>query len=570
MKRLLSSSAILALIAASHAYAIETIKPGHVLGNPTSVERTPTDSSIVDILKSPGAAGAAARNMGFLDPRDPEFGAKCDGSTNDYTALQAWASSAAENVTLVIPPGKCMTNTPIVFPVASHYSVIGSGATTSSIVYTGAATSVDILQFGTSGGSAFFGVTLKGFNIRSNTTMTGGYALHALGMSSSIIQDVFADAWNTSDNNGKLCGGFWFDGVFAVDIINPNMSSAQSGCGDGIKVNNASGFTPGAAEVRIIGGNIGGNPGGFNAGLHMAGGFGGLRCDGTNIAANKYGLLVDNAQAGEANREFAQGSTCVFDNNVLAGARINDTLANGGSGGAGGTLDFAGWTASTTTGHGIEIIAWANSDVEIRGNKLYNNCGSGLYVADTTTYVKVDAGVSINNNGNSSVNAACPAWQASNPGHGFGIEAASSTSRIFSFASMWGNAGGNTNSNSNVYDWTQQGAGLLSLSGNGDVQFGLNAIQTSHSAAMYFMTNGAKKWQLGKDTDETFRLWDAANGFATAMKFTTLGNIDIGEGTGTTLNLKINALQVNGTAGVTCSGAPTAGFTSTNGVVTHC
>lgn len=553
-----------------NAGAINTTMAG--FNGPTVTVSTQAPAPSLSVLRSAGniLAGGYVNNTATLDAT--AFGAVCDGVANDYTALQAWASSAGDHVALTLPPGKCLTGTaPIRFPTVSHYSVTGRGPTTSSIVYTGGATAVDILQLGVSGGSAFYGASLRGFNIGSNTTMTGGYALHAMGMSSATIQDVFADAWNTGDNNGKLCGGYWLDGVFAVDIINPNTSSAQA-CGDGLKVNHAGGFSPGSAEVRIFGGNIGGNPGGLLAGLHMAGGFGGLRCDGTNIAANQYGLLVDNAQVAVANREFAQGSTCVFDNNTLAGVKINDALIDGGSGGAGGTIDLAGWTSSTTTGHGIEIDAWKNSDVEIRGNKVYNNCGSGVYVTDSTTYVKVDGGVSINNNGNPAVSGACPAWQAGNPGHGFGIEASVSTSKIFSFASMWGNAGGNTNANSNTYDWTQQGAGLLALSGNGDVQFGLNAIQTLHAASFYFLRNGTKNWQLGMDTDDTFKLWDAANGFATAIKFTTLGNIDIGEGAGTTLNLKVNALQVNGTAGVSCSVGTVSAVTMvvTNGVVTHC
>ena len=52
------------------------------------------------------------------------------------------------------------------------------------------------------------------------------------------------------------------------------------------------------------------------------------------------------------------------------GVIVNDTLASGG------TVDLAGWEASTQAGHGIVSKAWNAGDVEIRGDKVYNNCGS--------------------------------------------------------------------------------------------------------------------------------------------------------------------------------------------------
>jgi hypothetical protein len=80
------------------------------------------------------------------------------------------------------------------------------------------------------------------------------------------------------------------------DLQNPNAFSKHF-CGDGVLVNGALG---GTAELRIVGGDIGG---GFTSGLHMAGGFGGLRCDGTNIHSNNYDLLIDNAIVGLPNRD---------------------------------------------------------------------------------------------------------------------------------------------------------------------------------------------------------------------------------------------------------------------------
>ena len=100
---------------------------------------------------------------------------------------------------------------------------------------------------------------------------------------------------------------------------------------------------------------------------------------------------------------------------ATGGVVIDDTLASGG------TVDLAGWEASTQAGHGIYVESWPNGDVEVRGDKVYNNCGSGVYVSDTTTHVSIAASTTINNNGTTfGGNAGCVAWQAANPGHGYG------------------------------------------------------------------------------------------------------------------------------------------------------
>ena len=93
-----------------------------------------------------------------------------------------------------------------------------------------------------------------------------------------------------------------------------------------------------------------------------------------------------------ANREFDHGSTCAFDTNQNAGLIVNDTIASGG------TIDLAGWEASTLTGHGIVIESWINGDVEIRGQGL-QQLRLGRVCSDTTTHVLFPSATAINNNG---------------------------------------------------------------------------------------------------------------------------------------------------------------------------
>ena len=54
-----------------------------------------------------------------------DYGAKCDGTTDDTTAIQAWANAAAANMNLTAPAGICLFSSPISFPHTSYYSVPG-------------------------------------------------------------------------------------------------------------------------------------------------------------------------------------------------------------------------------------------------------------------------------------------------------------------------------------------------------------------------------------------------------------------------------------------------------------
>ncbi len=310
--------------------------------------------------------------MGTFDLK--EFGAVCDGRRDDTRAIQSWLNRLAEHVRLTATAGVCVFSAPLKAPFAKGYDISGAGPYATVFRYVGASTTADLLTISDAGPGhgGEFGASIRDFRITSETKMTGGYAFHAHGLFTTVVSNVVLDGINVG--NGNLCGGYWFDGAGGVDLDNPNAFSKQL-CGDGVLVNAALG---GNAELRIVGGNIGR---GFVNGLHMAGGFGGMRCDGTNIHENKFNLLIDNAIIQKANREFNQGSTCALDFSIVDGALVDDSFADGA------TLDFAGWEASSQTGSGIHIKTWHNGDVEIRGNKVYNNCLDGVYVEDATTRV---------------------------------------------------------------------------------------------------------------------------------------------------------------------------------------
>jgi hypothetical protein len=349
------------------------------------------------------------------------FGAACDGSHDDTVAIQAWLNKLKPSVQLVAPAGVCLFSTPLTALFANDYDISGAGPYTTTFRYVGPSTATDLLTIGDTGHGLEAGVSIHDFRITSVTKMTGGYALHAHGLFHALVSNVVLD----ESGNGSLCGGYWFDGASGVDLVNPNAHSNQS-CGDGVLVNAALG---GVAELRIAGGDIGG---GFKSGLHMAGGFGGLRCDGTNFHRNTYNLLVDNAVVQTPNREFHQGSTCAFDSAFVSGVLVNDAQSNGG-----GTIDLAGWEASAQTGAGIDIRSFRGGDIAIRGSKVFNNCQDGVYIEDPTVRVFLANTAGINGNGNSGL-AGCHVAS----GRGWGVNAASPTSHVVNCSVPWNNAAG--------------------------------------------------------------------------------------------------------------------------------
>ncbi len=256
--------------------------------------------------------GAAA--MGTFDLKD--FGAVCDGAHDDTKAIQAWLNKLGENVRLTAPAGVCLFSAPLRAPFARAYDISGAGPYATVFRYVGADAKADLLTISDTGHGGEAGVSIRDFRITSDTRMTGGYAFHAHGLFASVVSNVVLDGIDARPT-GNLCGGYWFDGAGGVDLQNPNAFSKQF-CGDGVLVNAALG---GTAELRVVGGNIGG---GFRSGLHMAGGFGGFRCDQTNVHQNGHNLLIDNAIVAAPNREFDEGSTCALDAAKSDNALIDD------------------------------------------------------------------------------------------------------------------------------------------------------------------------------------------------------------------------------------------------------
>ena len=412
--------------------------------------------------------------------------------------------------------------------------------------YVGASTTVDLLTINTAPNAGVVGVVLRDFRVDSTTTMTGGFAIHSKGLYDSQFINIAVDSVNSSTNVstwGKLCGGLWVDETGGLELYSFQAFSKQN-CGDGVRVSSPSGN---GAELRLVGGDIGGTftggtSVGFVAALHVAGGFGGARCDTTSFHNSGYGILIDNSAAAFPNREIDEGSTCAVDAMVNAGVYINDALASGG------TVDIAGWEASTLAGHGVVVHAWANGDVEIRGDKVYNNCGSGVLIDDATTSVNFSPATMVNNNGQSSIGV-CTTWKGTHTGHGYGVEASTTLTKTTGAANAFGNALGPANNSVGMAQWLNFGGAngiTVDFSNSaGDMTLALDSASTKTSELL-LKNNGADKWDLVNSnfgSANQFGILDVANSATAWLQITTGGNAIVGESSGNILtvlgNLKV-------------------------------
>ena len=420
---------------------------------------------------------------------------------DDTAALQNWANAVGTNIALTAHAGTFNFSSPITVPHANDFTFAGAGPLSTTLRYVGSNTSATLLTINTMGSNKAVGVAVKDFNIVSLTPMTGGYAIRFNGLYDSFVSNVFADDVNSLNPGfGNLCGGFWFNGAGSVQVHNPVAASLQN-CGDGVLVNSALG---GTAELKLFGGDIGGAVSnnivhGFANGMHMAGGFGGLRCDSTNVHNNLYGVTIDEAVVGAANREFVQGSTCVLDSNQYAAALLNDSGVNG----IGAIAAFFGDFTSTQTGPGLDVEAWANASIYVSGSRAYNNCGDGILDRDSTANILIGANKSIVVNGRTALGSGCASWQTTNGSgtgatggavngvfaHGFGVEASSATANIASLSQLYTqNTSGPFNANSGIR--LLQPAAYSPIDGGQGAIVGINPAITNLAPSSSNLANG--------------------------------------------------------------------------------
>jgi hypothetical protein len=144
-------------------------------------------------LVSPTISGAAVftgtvtASALWAYPTDPAFGAKCDGTTDDSTALAAWfAYLVANGVEGRLPPGTCVANTAQTWNMSSRTSGIrirGTSQGSSVLDLRGVSSGTPLLMTGS--GTALFYSHFSDFTVLTNIAGPG------VALGNSSLTDAF-------------------------------------------------------------------------------------------------------------------------------------------------------------------------------------------------------------------------------------------------------------------------------------------------------------------------------------------------------------------------------------------
>lgn len=372
-----------------------------------------------------------ANNGNDLDPR--EFGAKCDGSTDDATALQAWANRAAAGMRLRIPSASgCAFSSTISFPANSNVTLSGDGRS-SRLIYIGASASSDLLVIGAAGTmngcSGAAGWTIKDFRLVSNTLMTAGDGIHARDICDSIISNVtIGGEWG--GGNGNLMNGLHLDGFNSI-YLTQSIIQAQA---DGIKLN---GVTESSAHYYAIDFYFSQSKIDLTGvGVHIAGGVGGATLTSGDILENGRHVLVDQAADANPNAQIFTGAGLALD--VSGNAYVASTSPYKGNPNNGINIDIEDpgqannqsilqmngtWLASAGSAC-LDLKSGTGWDVTISGGRIYNCQGNGVQIEGANNIVHIagarigqNNGYAIYNSGGSKVYSQANVYQ---PGNGTG------------------------------------------------------------------------------------------------------------------------------------------------------
>jgi hypothetical protein len=229
------------------------------------------------------AVAATSNSLPFRTPMD--YGAVCDGSTDDRLALQNWLNALSGAYIGLIPPGKVCTYSIYIY-VSSNTVIYGYGATLKA--RNGANAATGLLLTDSAGGVtagpsnvAIYGLKLDGN--KANRTGPFSYAnLYAAGATNVTVQDVqsincTADCFYFGGNitttgvstrvqvtniygNAAVRNGMSVVGVSSMRVIGCTLEGSGTAPGHGIDVEPDSTNTP-VNDIEISHCQLNGNGG---------------------------------------------------------------------------------------------------------------------------------------------------------------------------------------------------------------------------------------------------------------------------------------------------------------------
>ncbi len=363
------------------------------------------------------------------------YGAKCDGVTNDDPAISQWLNATVAVGKPAYFTGTCAFATPIVLPDVDNVTIVGTSPGTSILLYVGATTNTDIIKIGTAGVACCAGqhraLNFANWQIKSNTLMTGGAAVHF----AQIVRSSLFNWWVcTQDCANNFYHGVWFDQVDTMRWCGINAQAQQ----DVIRIN---GQTSGPNSDLWL--DCGGKISGGAVGVRIGGGFGGYYCGAVDIIANGTNTLIDTTISGTANLQSFFGPLCVMDSAGSYDLRISDTIATSGTS---GIIVLSGaWLASAVS-HCMLIDAGVQYPIYFNGGTITNCLGDGVHnLSDAVRLIVTNTRISNNT--------------------GFGISSvALATGAVFAPSDYVNNTGGNVSSNVTVGSSCSPGSPSASFS----------------------------------------------------------------------------------------------------------
>ena len=318
---------------------------------PAQITTLPTTSpQEFDLLDNTGKwlpFGTGSGGM-FLDTSraisPTAFGAKCDGATDDTTALQAWAAATTDRAHLVVA-GTCVFKGQIVFPPLAYGVTIEGNGHPGKLLYAGASTTLDpIIQIGersAPSGCAAKGWAIKGLHFMSSTKMTAGDALRISDACNMQIDDLTVGG-NLDGGNVNFFNALHLDGGNSVYTRGFGLQAGNAG----LTVNGEADLSHQFTDAFFLHGYVVHS----RIGVHICGGVGGFMADQTDVVSNGTNVLTDQACAAKANIQLFFGSMFASDATDPVGypsePQIGVHVSDPGS--TGTHIYYQGWLASAS------------------------------------------------------------------------------------------------------------------------------------------------------------------------------------------------------------------------------
>lgn len=377
----------------------------------------------------------------LLGATPQSFGAKCDGTTDDTIALNAWLATFRTGVSLALPAGTCVFTSALSIGTLSG-NVLGASITgvgeESILRYTGASTTIDLLTIGAPG--TIFSINqplLSGFRLASSTTMTAGNGIVLYKYGRGTVQQVLAEG---QDGAKTLWNGFSCQGCNDINLLNSGSKAQNDVFLTYSIIPTAGGCFCG--PVYVTGGKYNSGANGF----HLAG-LAAVTLSAVDVIANNHNVLIDTSQATACNcvstpgnQLFVLSKDGFLDSSVSDNILINDAGLSIGN----KFIDLSGAIA-TSGATNINVQLWNNggaaAQIAISSPQIADAQTDGVLVQDTLTQVVIEPAAYINNNGISAT--------------GYGVNCSSSTTNVavltqFFASNTTGNIAANCNNSINL------------------------------------------------------------------------------------------------------------------------